>query len=108
MSTCLKQHLLGAGAGEKWCFAHMEMEDEGQVLAKAITQGEAIAISDGSYKDTYGTAAWVFKGAAATGRVVGSVVVPGSAQDQSSYRSELAGIYSILVLLRTYASFTRL
>lgn len=44
--------------------------------------------------------AWVFEGANDTGQFSGAVVVPGSAKDQSSYRSELAGIYSILAFAK--------
>ncbi len=77
----------------------------GQIIALAIQQSEAIAISDGSFQDTYGTAAWVVEGTDSNGRALGAVVVPGSAKDQSAYRSELAGLYSILVFVKQLCEF---
>jgi hypothetical protein len=35
----------------------------GFILAEAIKQGDAIAASDGSFQDQYGSAAWVLEGA---------------------------------------------
>ncbi len=101
----LSQHLLLLEAGEKWCFMHMDLQEEGKVIAAAIATGEAIAISDGSFQDQYGTAAWVFEGIDAIGRVTGAVVVPGSAKDQSAYRSELAGIYTIVLFTMKLCDF---
>lgn len=69
----LTQHLLSIADGEKWCFAHMDITDEGRVIANTIIHGEAIAISDGSFKDLYGTAAWVFEGENETGCISGAV-----------------------------------
>jgi hypothetical protein len=63
---------------------HLDMEEDGQIIALAIQQGEATAISDGSIQDTYGTAAWVVEGTYSNGRALGAVVVPGSAKDQSA------------------------
>lgn len=56
----LTQHLLRADAGEKWCFAHKDIADKGRAIVQAIAQGEAIAVSGGSFKEFYGTAAWGF------------------------------------------------
>jgi hypothetical protein len=52
------------------------------------------AVSDGSFKDRYGTAAWtvVINGCTVTGKCV----VPGNPEDQSAYRSELTGLYGIV------------
>jgi hypothetical protein len=105
--TSLFQHLQLAEKGEKWCFSHFDMQDEGSILAQAIQEGEAIAISDGSFHDQYGTAAWVLEGCVSTGRAIGAVVVPGTAKDQSAYRSELAGIFSILVFAKKMCEFFR-
>jgi hypothetical protein len=74
-------------------------------LAKAIQEGEAIAISDGSFQDQYGTAAWALEGSGSKGRIVGAVTVPGTAKDQSAYRSELAGLYCILLGAKKLCEF---
>ncbi len=99
------QYLQQAEAGEKWCLASMNLPDDGSILAHAISQGEAITISDGSFQDTYGTAAWVIEGCDSKGRMKGAVIVSGTAQDQSAYRSELAGIYSILIMVKKICEF---
>lgn len=55
-------------------------------------------MSDGSYKDTYGTAAWVITSPITSHSLSGQVIVPGSMDTHSSYRSELAGIYSSILI----------
>jgi hypothetical protein len=37
------------------------MTDEGKAIAQAIKKGTAIAVSDGSYKDGKGTAAFILE-----------------------------------------------
>jgi hypothetical protein len=81
------------------------MQDDGSILAQAIQEGEAIAISDRSFHDQYGTAAWVLEGCVSIGRAIGANVVSGTAKDQSAYRSELAGIFSILVFAKKMCEF---
>lgn len=62
-----------------------------------IEQGDPIANSDSSFQDQFGTATWVLEGLCFIGRIIGDVTIPGAAKDQSAYRRELAGIYSLLV-----------
>jgi hypothetical protein len=38
------------------------MIDQGVTIAQALRSREAIAVSDGSFKNEYGTAAWVIEG----------------------------------------------
>jgi hypothetical protein len=60
---------------------------------------EIKAVSDGSFKDKFGTAAWmvyVNNNCIITGRCV----APGGPDDQSAYRSELTGIYGIVSTIR--------
>jgi hypothetical protein len=46
-------------------------------LAQDIQQGNAIAISDGSFKNTYGMAAWVIEGTLQQNQLVGRTIAPG-------------------------------
>jgi hypothetical protein len=69
------------------------------VIVHAIQQGEAIAVSDGSFKDTCGTAAWVIEGESSDGRLLGKAIAPGGSCDQSPYRSELAGIAATIFFI---------
>jgi len=45
---------------QKWVFKHLNLTSEGQPLIQAIMSGHAVAISNGSFKDGQGTAAWMF------------------------------------------------
>jgi hypothetical protein len=63
--------LQSASPAERWCFSYLVMEDDGLILAPAIQHGEAIAVCDGSFLETYGTAVWVV-GVNSTGRASGS------------------------------------
>jgi hypothetical protein len=58
-----------------------------------------MAVSDGSYKDLFGTAAWTI-GTDDTEHIIsGHTICPGGPEAQSAYRSELTGLYSILAIL---------
>jgi hypothetical protein len=58
-------------------------------------RGVLRAVSDGSFKDAFGTAAWMIH---VSDRCVlrGHCVTPGNPSNQSAYRSELTGIYGIV------------
>jgi ribonuclease HI len=79
--------------------------DKGQAIARGIQDGTARAVSDGSFKDNYGTAAGVIA-ATATDKdmLYFSNVVPGTSTDQSSYRSELSGVLGLLHIIEAICS----
>lgn len=98
-------HLCSSKPGERWCFDRIELSDDGFTLAKAIKQGDAIVISNGSFKEQFGTASWELEGGSSDGRIMGVVTAPGTWKDQSTYRSELTGIYSIMVCVKNLCEF---
>jgi hypothetical protein len=56
-------------------------------------------VSDGSYKDHFGTAAFILVIADDSATCIrGRVVTPGDPEDHNAYRSELAGIYALTVI----------
>jgi hypothetical protein len=59
-------------------------------IANAI-KGNGIGVSDGSFKDKFGTACWILQGETADGEIKCPCLVPGNGSVQSAYRSELAG-----------------
>jgi len=65
----------------------------------ALNHREGFAISDGSFKDEKGTAAWIIEGSNADIRLVSHWHTPGQPEDHSSFRSELAGIVGVLYTL---------
>ena len=81
----------------KWAVQNWIATDNGRTIAEAIKSGKAIAVSDGSYKNNLGTAAFVIEGADSNDRVEGVMVVPGG--DMDSHRSELAGLYGITIMV---------
>jgi hypothetical protein len=83
----------------RWAVSEMSLEDNGLQIARALIQGTAIAVSDGSFKDGQGTSAFVIEGNSKVGRLVGVNVIPGDSSSQSPYRSELGGVAGILECL---------
>jgi hypothetical protein len=73
------------------------------MLAQSIRNNSATAnalraVTDGSFKDNFGTAAWILECANTSQQMSGNVVAPGSAHDHSSYCSELSGVYAVLLV----------
>jgi len=65
-------------------------------LMGALSGGLGFAVSDGSYKDKAGVAAWIIEGPDSTNRIVGSWHTLGHKEDHSSFRSKLTGIIGVL------------
>jgi hypothetical protein len=73
-------------------------------IIKALWEGSAKAISDGSYKEGYDTAAIIVAGDLGQ-RIQDQVVAPGSTEDQSSFCSELTGIYATITLVNALCEY---
>jgi hypothetical protein len=80
----------------QWAFSEMLVEDNRTAIAAALSQGTAIAASDGSVNDSQGTLAFVIEGASKEGRLVGVNVIPGEPSSQSPCPSELGGVAGVL------------
>jgi len=83
----------------QWATEEMNTGDIVQLL-KAIVQGKAIAISDGSFMEQSGAAAWMIEGTTAYHHIVGTGITPGERKDQSAYQSELFGLWGIMQSLK--------
>jgi hypothetical protein len=83
----------------------MVPEAEGIFLKEAVQTGEAIAVCDGFYQDSYGTASWVIEGVTPGIRAQGCVLSPGGAKIQSAYRSELSGILAIMIVAQLLCDY---
>ena len=86
-------------SNDQWAIDTFHSDDDGLALAAGIIQGKATAVSDGSYKTQVGTSGFVLRGANRTLGAVGANAVPGNPEEQSSYRSELAGISGSLAII---------
>lgn len=86
-------------AADKWAIQEITVTDNGKAIAQAIRDGTAIAVSDGSYKNERGTAAFILEisdNFEETGRIVGVNSIPGEPEDHTSYRSELGGVSGVI------------
>ena len=86
-------------ASDRWAVQHLYSADEGRSIAKEIIKGTAIAVSDGSYKDNFGTSAFIFHAPTTGARLTGRNCIPGAPEDQSAHRSEVGGIVGMAVAL---------
>ena len=64
-----------------------------------IANSKAVGVSDDSFKDVIRTAAWIIENEKGTQRIMGTVIVPGYASDQSAYRCEIGGLYVMLLMV---------
>lgn len=86
---------------EKWCLEWLDIVNDGCCLATALRQDVAMVVSDCSYRETNGTVAFVLGGEYSVGCIVGTIIVPGNAHNHSAYRSELTGIYAMMIMVKT-------
>ena len=75
------------------------------IVANAIRTGKCIGVSDGSFKDEFGTACWIIQGEDAVSQIKCPLVVPGLSSTHSPYWSELAGIYGMVTMIETLRKF---
>ena len=80
-------------------------EDEGRKIAAQIIRSEGKCISDGSLKAGRGTAAAFFFTEDGDTEYVIQNRTPGEVPDQSSYRSELCGIFANIVMVNAITRF---
>jgi hypothetical protein len=90
-----------------WCIHKIAIKDE-EKLKEALRDRSAMAISDGSYKDSFGTASWTVGDPEIPDLISGLAVCPGNAKDMDSYRSELAGIYCIVAVMEKFCRYHNL
>jgi hypothetical protein len=81
---------------DQWAIQEITVSDDGIAMAKAIQNGAAIAVSDGSYKDGKGATAFILEISdqfQTAGRIVGVNSMPG--------KSELGGVSGIVETVGT-------
>jgi hypothetical protein len=89
----------------RWAVERFFPTDDGATIADAIRQGNAIGVSNGSFKDKFGTACWILQGETADGEIKCPCLVPGNGSVQSAYRSELAGLYGMVTMINAICEF---
>ena len=66
-------------------------------IVECIRNGTAIAVSNGLLKDKFSIACSIIENKSGTERIAGLIDVPGFDDEHDAYRSELAGLYGIVV-----------
>ena len=85
---------------DQWAAQSLDCPEQGATIARALIQGNAIAVCDGSYKDHFGTAGFVIQQwDKQQSRILGANVTPGHSDDQNPYRSKIGGIFGIVVVV---------
>jgi hypothetical protein len=85
---------------DKWAIAEWDCtQGIAATIAEDIRSGKATAISDGSFKNENGTSAFLVCAEDDSKKIIGVNAVPGACKEQSAYRSELAGVSGILMVL---------
>ena len=94
----------------RWAIERCVSTDDGKSVADALRRGDCIGVSDGSFKDQFGTACWRLqvKGDEASEGITCPCVVPGGAESHSAYRSELAGLYGMATMVWTLCNFYKI
>jgi hypothetical protein len=92
----------------KWVVGNVEVCGDWQTWALS-NRHMLYGVSDGSFKDKFGTAAYVI-GVIDKPQIYmrGRVVTPGNPEEQNAFRSELAGIYAITVMHWAVCEFFKL
>jgi hypothetical protein len=97
--STLAEAIAALPAGSRWAVSCYDATNNGIRVAQAIQDGTAIAISNGSFKEGFGTSALVIEASDSTDNIITVNVVPGNLADQGSYRSELASIFGQITLV---------
>ena len=84
----------------RWAIEDWGITGNEAAVVEAITQGKALAVTDGSYKDNWGTAALVISDPSGVNKIWARHVTPGEDRTQSAPRSETGGMYGIMVMLK--------
>eukprot|EP00957_Ditylum_brightwellii_P123919 9445880-Ditylum_brightwellii.AAC.1 len=80
-----------------WALKNLHASDDGEYVEQAIWNGKAIAVSDGSAKDNWSTAAFTIEGKSyGIHRVTSTCSTPGDEEEQEAYSGELLGLYAIV------------
>ena len=96
--TSVIQELSQLPSSATWAVRDLEVEGDLSLMVSSLASGAVLAVSDGSFRDGRGTAAWVLEGVGCSLR--GSGLVPGDLSAQGSYRSELVGLYGLTLAIR--------
>jgi hypothetical protein len=91
-------------ASSSWAIKEIALPPDLRPILASLRAGSARAVSDGSFKDKFGTSAFTLVDAHACS-IIGLNIVPGHPDDQGAYRSELAGLFGIVLIVNLLCSW---
>lgn len=75
-------------------------------LASDLTDGDWVAVTDGSFKTSHGTAAWkIVNPARPENAITSSCITPGHTEQIDAYQSELTGLYGTIATITLLAQY---
>jgi hypothetical protein len=94
-------------SSSSWTIQEFALPSDLQPTIDSLKSGSARSISDGSFKDKFGTSAFTILDDRACS-ILGLNVVPGHPDDQGAYRSELAGLFGIMLVVTHLCLWARI
>ena len=101
----LLQSLSQGPPAQTWATASATVSDDGADITQAIHQGLAMVVSNGSFKEGFGMAAFTIVGNVSSHQLVATNVTPSQRDDINSYHSELRGLYGVMAMVKQVVSY---
>lgn len=96
--SSLRDYIDSSPTSLRWALQECDGLENTATILTAITTGECVIVSDGSYQEGLSTAAYIIVPASDVARRIKAVcVIPG--RSQSAFRAELGGIFAALNML---------
>ena len=86
---------------ERWAAQVVYMTDSVDGIFQGLMDGSLVGVSDGSFKEKRGTACWIIETQDGSERIVGLAEVPGQEDEHDACRSELVGLFGLVVAVKT-------
>jgi hypothetical protein len=83
--SSLQHQLFQLLAISQWAAQNYRVSDEGKMMGRAIQDGACIGVSDGSFKEEWGSPSWVLEGSTPASRIRGYCATLGLASGQNAY-----------------------
>jgi len=98
-------HFTQSHSTAQWALVQVKTPDNGKGIAQAVHMGEAIAVSNGSFKDKVGSAGWTINTPTSSTWIKGCTTIPGQPNDQCAYWSELGSIFSTVTMVNLLCKY---
>ena len=69
-------------------------------IVQDLRNGTVVGVSHDSFKNKRATACWILENASGSERIVDLVEVPGHDDEHDAYRSELTGLFGLVVAVQ--------